>query len=225
MLANLSASNITVGKWEYRQELVRGSSAQNLAVQLYSAAGFGESTADLAWDGHGHHRRPRRAASPRPSASSLGGTHAVVDVDLQALAQDRMRQTSFGAERARCTRGRCASSTASREPTPRAARHLGALRAPHRPAPVRAAPIRRERDVRCREVFLIQATALARRLHSLPPESRRIVIGVSGGRDSTHALLVAVHAIDLLGLAADATCSAVTMPGLRHHRPHLRRNA
>src|SRR5439155_1351417 len=53
VLANLSASNVTVGKWEYRQELVRSSAAKNLAVQMYSAAGFGESTADLAWDGHG----------------------------------------------------------------------------------------------------------------------------------------------------------------------------
>ena len=53
VLANLSASNVTVGKWEDRQQLVTGSAAKNLAVQLYSAAGFGESTADLAWDGHG----------------------------------------------------------------------------------------------------------------------------------------------------------------------------
>ena len=53
ILANLSASNVTVGKFEYRQELVRSSAAKNLAVQLYSAAGFGESTSDLAWDGHG----------------------------------------------------------------------------------------------------------------------------------------------------------------------------
>src|SRR5437773_4370718 len=53
VLANLSASNVTVGKWEYRQELVRSSAAKNLAVQMYGAAGFGESTADLAWDGDG----------------------------------------------------------------------------------------------------------------------------------------------------------------------------
>src|SRR5688572_7826180 len=53
VLANLSASNVTMGKFEYRRDLVRMSSAKNVAVQLYSAAGFGESTADLAWDGHG----------------------------------------------------------------------------------------------------------------------------------------------------------------------------
>src|SRR6185295_3058189 len=56
------------------------------------------------------------------------------------------------------------------------------------------------RDQRCREVFLIQATALARRLEALPAAARRPVIGISGGQDSTHALLVAAHAVDLLGL-------------------------
>src|SRR5205823_1039896 len=53
VLGNLSASNVTVAKWEYRRELVQGSAAKNLAVQIYGAAGFGESTSDLAWDGHG----------------------------------------------------------------------------------------------------------------------------------------------------------------------------
>jgi NAD+ synthase (glutamine-hydrolysing) len=69
------------------------------------------------------------------------------------------------------------------------------------------------RDTRCREVFLIQATSLARRLTSLPPDARRIVLGVSGGQDSTHALLVAAHAMDLLGLER-RRLTALTMPGL-----------
>jgi NAD+ synthase (glutamine-hydrolysing) len=68
------------------------------------------------------------------------------------------------------------------------------------------------RDQRCREVFLIQATSLARRLDSLPPDARRAVIGVSGGQDSTHALLVAAHAMDLLNLERRRIV-AVTMPG------------
>src|SRR6185369_17087067 len=87
VLANLAASNITVAKWEYRQQLVLSSSARNLAVQLYTACGFGESTADLAWDGHGlvADRGQLVAETPR---FVLDGTHAVVDVDLHALALD-----------------------------------------------------------------------------------------------------------------------------------------
>src|SRR5438046_3204081 len=86
VLANLSASNVTVGKWEYRQELVRSSAAKNLAVQMYSAAGFGESTADLAWDGHGliAERGEMIAETER---FALHGSTVVTDVDLVALRE------------------------------------------------------------------------------------------------------------------------------------------
>src|SRR5437870_4171012 len=93
VLANLSASNVTVGKWEYRQELVRSSSAKNLAVQLYSAAGFGESTADLAWDGHGLIAE-RGETVGETERFSLTGNAVTVDVDLRALVADRLRQSS-----------------------------------------------------------------------------------------------------------------------------------
>src|SRR5207245_10030915 len=93
VLGNLSASNVTVGKWEYRQDLVRSSSAKNLAVQLYSAAGFGESTADLAWDGQGliAERGEVVAATER---FSLGGNAATVAIDLAARAHGRRRRSS-----------------------------------------------------------------------------------------------------------------------------------
>jgi NAD+ synthase (glutamine-hydrolysing) len=209
VLANLSASNVTIGKAGYRRDLVCMSAAKNLAAQLYSAAGHGESTADLAWDGHGliADRGELIAESER---FALAGEALVADVDLQALVEDRMRQTSF------------AQNAAS---VGRAARRVVAeLPADRRPAAVFERIARRidpfpfvptdpsQRDARCREIFLIKATALARRLQALPPEMRRVVLGVSGGRDSTQALLVAVHAIDLLGLPrTDVVC--VTMPG------------
>ena len=211
VLANLSASNITVGKWEYRQELVRASSARNLAVQMYSAAGFGESTADLAWDGHGLIAE-RGQLVGETTRFALGGAVAVVDVDLQALAQDRMRQTSFGANaRAHAARPfRIVECEAPAEA--RSAEVFTRLLRPVDPHPfVPADPALR--DTRCREVFLIQATSLARRLEALPPEARRPVIGISGGQDSTHALLVAAHALDLLGLERRRIV-ALTMPGL-----------
>ncbi len=208
VLANLSASNVTVGKWEYRQELVRSSSAKNLAVQMYSAAGFGESTADLAWDGHGlvGERGELVAETER---FVLDGSAVTVDVDLRALAEDRMRQGSWGQN---------------------AALHGRALRSVEvggddgRPAAVWGRFVRRiaahpfvpsdpaNRDHRCREIFSIKSTSLARRLQALPEDARRVVIGISGGQDSTEALLVAVHALDLLGLPR-ARAIGVTMPG------------
>ena len=211
VLANLSASNITVAKYEYRQELVRSSSARNLAVQLYSAAGFGESTSDLAWDGHGLVAERGQLIGETPRFA-LRGTHVAVDVDLQALLQDRMRQNSFGAN-ARDHAARafrtvdCGATSEAR--APELFTRLLRRADPHPFVPADAAL----RDQRCREVFLIQATALAARLEALPPEARRAVIGISGGQDSTHALLVAVHAVDLLGLERRRIIG-VTMPGL-----------
>jgi NAD+ synthase (glutamine-hydrolysing) len=209
VLANVAASNITVAKWEYRQELVRGSSARNLAVQLYSASGFGESTADLAWDGHGL-IADRGQLIAETSRFALGGTHALVDVDLHALALDRMQQTSFGSNaRLHARAMRVVESEAVAEPRP--VRVFTALQRRVDAHPfVPADPALR--DQRCREVFLIQATSLARRLEALPADARRCIIGVSGGQDSTHALLVAAHALDLLTLEHDRLI-AVTMPG------------
>jgi NAD+ synthase (glutamine-hydrolysing) len=209
VLANLSASNVTIGKAEYRRDLVRMSAAKNLAVQLYSAAGHGESTSDLAWDGHGlvADRGELVAESAR---FSIGGTHVVADVDLLALTEDRMRQTSFGQNAAvagRTTRRVAADLPPDRRPVTvfeRIARRIEPLPfAPSDPS---------RRDARCREIFSIKATALARRLQALPEDGRRVVLGVSGGRDSTQALLVAIHAMDLLKRPRTDVIG-VTMPG------------
>jgi NAD+ synthase (glutamine-hydrolysing) len=209
VLANLSASNVTVGKWEYRKLLVTSSAAKNLAVQLYSAAGFGESTSDLAWDGHGLvAERGELVAETKRFA--LGGEIAVADVDLEALVQDRLRQGSWGQNAA--IHGRTLRSV---ELAPVAdTRDAAVFRALRRRIDahpfVPADP--HLRDVRCREIFMIKATSLARRLLALPEDSRRVVIGISGGQDSTEALLVASHAMDLLGLPR-ARIFGVTMPG------------
>jgi NAD+ synthase (glutamine-hydrolysing) len=209
VLANLSASNVTIGKAGYRRDLVRMSAAKNLAVQLYSAAGHGESTADLAWDGHGL-VADRGEVVVESERFSLDGTAVVADVDLQALVEDRMRQTSFGQNAAsvgRTVRRAGADLPADRRPVAvfeRLARHID----PHPFVP--ADPTRR--DERCREIFHIKATALARRLQALPEDVRRVVIGVSGGRDSTQALLVAIHAMDLLGRPRTDVVG-VTLPG------------
>jgi NAD+ synthase (glutamine-hydrolysing) len=217
VLANLSASNVTVGKCEYRRQLVCSSSAKNLAVQLYSAAGFGESTADLAWDGHGLIAE-RGEVVAETERFAMRGTAAVADVDLRALLDDRLRQGSWGQNAARHGRPLRAVSVGPVAD----GRHASLYRrfrrriAPHPFVPADPA----ERDLRCREIFSIKATSLARRLLALPAETRRLVVGVSGGQDSAQALLVAVHAMDLVGLPR-AHVFGVTMPGFGTSRRTL----
>jgi NAD+ synthase (glutamine-hydrolysing) len=209
VLANLSASNVTIGKWEYRQELVRSSAAKNLAVQMYSAAGFGESTADTAWDGHGLIAE-RGEIVAETGRFMLEGDAATVDVDLLALREDRLRQGSFGQNAAHHARPfrRVTVGGGSDTRSDEVFQHFRRRIKPHPFVPDDPAT----RDVRCRETFLIKATSLARRLVALPPDARRVVIGISGGQDSTEALLVAVHAMDLLGLERRDVLG-VTMPG------------
>jgi len=209
VLANLSASNVTVGKFEYRRQLVVSSAAKNLAVQMYSAAGFGESTADLAWDGHGLVAE-RGELIAETERFALHGNAVVVDVDPRALLQDRMRQGSWAQNAA--IHGRALRTVDvdaggdARDPS--LYRHLRRRIEPQPFVPSDPGV----RDVRCREIFLIKATSLARRLLALPADARRVVIGISGGQDSTEALLVATHAMDLLGLPR-AHVVGVTMPG------------
>ena len=209
VLANLSASNVTMGKFEYRRDLVRHASAKHLAAHLYSAAGFGESTADLAWDGHGL-IADRGVILAETERFGTGGTHALADVDVRALASDRIRQTSF-AQNAADDAGPTRLVRAPLVTETRPSTSFRTLRRPLSAAPfVPTDPT--ERDARCRELFLIKATSLARRLEALPADARRMVLGVSGGRDSTQALLVAVHAADLIGVPRTHVL-AVTMPG------------
>jgi NAD+ synthase (glutamine-hydrolysing) len=211
VLGNLSASNITVAKWEYRRQLVCASAARNLAVQMYSAAGFGESTSDLAWDGQGL-IADRGLLVGETERFGLHGSSVVVDVDLTAITQDRLQQSSFGANaRTLARRPYRVVEVADGAGESRPASVFQTLHRRPEPHPfVPADPA--TRDQRCREVFMIQATSLARRLIALPAEGRRLVVGVSGGQDSTHALLVAAHALDLLGLERGRLI-ALTMPG------------
>src|SRR5947209_5095738 len=145
-----------------------------------------------------------------PERFALHGSAAVTDVDLVALREDRMRQTSFGENAGQHARP---FRTVVAEPSEER-RSAAVYRELHRtiaPLPfVPADPAKR--DARCREIFLIKATSLARRLLALPEDGRRVAIGVSGGQDSTEALLVAAHALDLLGLPR-THIFGVTMPG------------
>ncbi len=208
ILGNLSASNITIGKGEYRRQLVLDSSGRNLAVQIYCAAGFGESTADLAWDGEALIAQGGKLLATN-TRFALHGSCIVTDVDLHALMHDR-RQSSF-------------RQNASDDGKPFRIVYCDAdLGAGADNAllefryPLEQHPFVPEdpgtRDERCQETFNIQTSALAMRISSLPPNYRKLVLGLSGGQDSTHALLVAVYTMDLLKLPR-TNVIAVTMPG------------
>ena len=206
VLANLSASNITIGKADYRRALCAGQSGKCIAAYLYSAAGPGESTTDLAWDGHAliYENGESLAESER---FSKRGHYITADIDLERLVQDRMRMTSF--------------SDSAHDHKER----LQAMRRVHFEweIPGGAIPLQRTverfpfvpnnpalRDERCYEAYNIQVHGLMKRLASTGIE--KIVIGVSGGLDSTHALIVAARTMDRLGLPRE-NILGFTMPG------------
>jgi len=207
VLLNLSASNVTVGKDDYRRQLGSNQSARCLAAYLYSAAGFGESTTDLAWDGHGfvYENGSLLAESDR---FAYGSQLVAADVDLDRIAQDRMRQNSFGESMRRhaaeLARFRTVRFTAELP----GARELALERSYERFPYVPADPA--TRDARCQEVYDIQVHGLVKRLKAMG--AAQVVIGVSGGLDSTQALIVCARAMDVMGLPR-ASILAYTMPG------------
>lgn len=207
LLVNLSASNITVGKSRYRHSLVSQQSARCLAAYLYSSAGLGESTTDLAWDGQALIYENGELVAE--SSRFADGSHLVSgDVDLQRLRRERLHQTSFGhcaAEHGERVRGFRRVGFALQAPTQT---QLPLQRRVERFPYVPADPA--HRDERCREVYNIQVQALLQRLAATG--IRKLVIGVSGGLDSTHALLVCADAMDRLGLPR-SNILGYTMPG------------
>ncbi len=207
VLCNLSASNVTVGKADYRRRLVDIQSARCLAAYLYTSAGLGESTTDLAWDGQAliYENGDLLAESGRFGNDS----HLIAaDIDLERLQHERMRQTSFG-DSAAAHRERLATFRHVRFTLGLPERHTLLLqRAVPRFPYVPADPARK--DERCEEVYHIQVQALVQRLSATGIKT--LVIGVSGGLDSTHALLVCAKAMDLLGLPR-TNIFGITMPG------------
>ncbi|AAK25581.1 NAD(+) synthase [Caulobacter vibrioides] len=205
ILLNLSASNITIGKSETRRLLCASQSSRMIAAYVYSAAGAGESSTDLAWDGHVdiHEMGALLAETPR---FSTGPAWTFADVDVQRLRQERMRVGSFG--------DAMALSPAS---TPfrivpfafDAPEGDLALARPIERFPFTPSDPARLRE-NCYEAYNIQVQGLARRLEA--SGLKKLVIGISGGLDSTQALLVAAKAMDQLGLPR-SNILAYTLPG------------
>jgi NAD+ synthase (glutamine-hydrolysing) len=217
VLANLSASNVTIGKADYRRLLCTSQSAKCVAAYVYASAGYGESTTDLAWDGHALvcENGDILAESTRFGREAR---HIVADIDLERLRQERSRLTSFNdcvqLHRERATRIR-RISYALGLPTGSIPLERAVSRYPFVPGGAQAL------DERCREVYSIQVQGLARRMEATG--ITKLVIGVSGGLDSTHALIVSAKTMDELCLPR-SNVLAVTLPGFATG-PQTRTNA
>lgn len=206
VLLNLSASNALVAKADYRRQLCSSQSARCLAAYLYAAAGAGESTTDLAWDGHAllYENGERLAESDR-----FATTEQIVtaDIDLARLQADRLRLSTFGdsiRHHLPAVRGMRRVQIPVLPPEGEVRLHRHVERFPYVPADAA------RRTQRCQEVHQIQAQGLGARLRATG--FQKVVIGVSGGLDSTAALAVAVKCMDQLGLPR-RNVLAYTMPG------------
>jgi NAD+ synthase (glutamine-hydrolysing) len=211
VLANLSASNITIGKAGFRRALCASQSARTISGYVFTAAGRGESTTDLAWDGQAHiYENGDLVAQAERFAQDE--QLIVADIDLDRIVSDRSSTSSYGdsihdhLDRIHQMR--------------RIAFELGS---PEESVPLRRSVTRfpyvpddpASRTARCEEVYNIQVRGLETRLRATGIE--KVVIGVSGGLDSTHALIVAARAVDLLRLPRENVL-AYTMPGFATSR-------
>ncbi|PJI88632.1 NAD(+) synthase [Sphingomonas koreensis] len=206
ILCNLSASNVTIGKARQRAMLCAAQSERAIAAYVFSASGPGESTTDLAWDGQSliHELGELLAASGRFDVEE---EMILADIDVARIRQERMRFGTFND-----------SAAATGHPESEFRRvgfaHKGGLddiglhRKLRRYPFVPNTPEKLDED--CYEAFNIQVEGLRKRIESTG--SQRLVIGISGGLDSTHALIVAAKAMDRIGLPR-ANILGFTMPG------------
>jgi NAD+ synthase (glutamine-hydrolysing) len=204
LILNPSASNELLGKAAYRRDLVRQQSARCLAAYAYASAGPGESSTDVVFSGHG--LIAENGILLAESERFRFDTQLIcADIDLQRLHHERLCNSSFSAATSESRIRHIPVTLPAGLPklTP-----LGKLR-PNPPHPfVPADPLVRAET--CREIFSLQSTGLAKRLRHTG--AKRVVLGISGGLDSTLALLVTVHAFDLLGLNRK-DIHAPTLPG------------
>ncbi|GIG39770.1 NAD(+) synthase [Cellulomonas phragmiteti] len=208
VLANLSSSPITVGRAEERRLLVRSASARCQAAYVYAAAGYGESTTDLSWDGQTMvYELGELLAEGERFVDDAVVT--IVDVHLDRVRQERLRTGTFDDNR----RGLGMPPAGASHRTVRFALvpptgDVGLRRAVDRFPFVPDDPQRLALD--CYEAYNIQVSGLEQRLRAVG--DAKVVIGVSGGLDSTHALIVAANAMDRLGRPR-SDILAFTMPG------------
>jgi NAD+ synthase (glutamine-hydrolysing) len=200
LLINLSASPEILGKCGYRRTLVESQSARCLAAYVYASAGPGESSTDLVFSGHSLIAEYGQILA-ETQRFQFTTQIAIADIDIQRLVHERLRNNSYAASQADQEFLLVPVEVAER-PADKLLRPLA--RTPFVPVDVA------ERQARCEEIFAIQTTGLMKRL--MHTGTQKVVLGVSGGLDSTLALLVTVKAFDRLKRSRD-NILAVTMPG------------
>ena len=193
VLLNLSGSPITVGRAEDRRLYARSASSRCLAAYVYAAAGEGESTTDLSWDGQTLIYE-NGVLLDETERFPDGDRRSVADVDLDLLRQERLRMGTFDDNRRTHAARTDVFRTVSFVLDPPSG-DLGLRRTLERFPFVPADPERLEQD--CYEAYNIQVAGLQQRLGAIGDP--KVVIGVSGGLDSTHALIVAANAMDRAG--------------------------
>ena len=206
VLANLSGSPITIGRAEDRRLLARSASSRCLAAYVYAAAGEGESTTDLAWDGQTMVWE-NGALLAESERFPKGERRSVADVDVELLRSERLRMGTFDDNR-RHHRALAESFRHIEFRLDPPGGDIGLLRQIERFPFVPADPQRLQQD--CYEAYNIQVSGLEQRLRAL--NYPKVVIGISGGLDSTHALIVAARAMDREGRPR-SDILAFTLPG------------
>ncbi|MEZ5957122.1 MAG: NAD(+) synthase [Hyphomonadaceae bacterium] len=207
ILLNLSASNIVIGKADDRAVLCDSQSRRAIAAYVFAAAGHGESTTDLAWDGQviAYEMGEKIAEGERFARDPK---IVIADIDVNRIAQERLRNGTFRDSVAlhadKLTGWALRDFTLDKHPIATSPLERKIDRLPFVPDDLS----KRDRD--CFEAYNIQVSGLAKRIEAT--STKRVVIGVSGGIDSTHALIVIARAFDLLGLPRKGIIG-VTMPG------------
>ena len=217
VLANLSGSPVTIGRAADRALLARSASARCLAAYVYSAAGEGESSTDLAWDGQAMIFENGRLLA-ESERFGTGDRRCVADVDLDLLRAERLRMGTFDDNRRHHQAGLDSFRRIGFRLEPPTG-DIGLRREVERFPFVPSDPERLEQD--CYEGYNIQVAGLSQRLRAL--DHPKVVVGVSGGLDSTHALIVAAKAMDAEGRPR-SDILAFTLPGFATGE-HTRGNA
>ena len=217
VLANLSGSPVTIGRAADRALLARSASARCLAAYVYSAAGEGESSTDLAWDGQAMIFENGRLLA-ESERFGTGDRRCVADVDLDLLRAERLRMGTFDDNRRHHQAGLDSFRRIGFRLEPPTG-DIGLRREVERFPFVPSDPEKLEQD--CYEGYNIQVAGLSQRLRAL--DHPKVVIGVSGGLDSTHALIVAAKAMDAEGRPR-SDILAFTLPGFATGE-HTRGNA
>jgi NAD+ synthase (glutamine-hydrolysing) len=203
VIANLSASDELLGKAEYRRELVKQQSARCISAYLYADAGPGESTTDVVFAGHSFIAENGTILT-ETERYKFSTQIAVTDVDLQRITHERWLSSSFTVSKSRQAFRIVTFQLEDNQPPVVSVLRRSISSTPFVPSDLG------QRARHCQEIFNIQSTGLAKRIQHI--HTKNVSLAISGGLDSTLALLVTCRAFDLLGLSRQGIV-ATSMPG------------